>query len=205
MSGLLITIGDSWTEGMGSPTKTPYGKYIAERLNYDFINLGFGGNSNSGAAKLLLQEKYEKFKQTYDDVLVIFLLSDPTRFSFFTDYNRVLNFSAGQNEEFYVYYMTKVVRNVKVDPARETVFYLKSVEYFCKVHGYRFYYGTAFTEMEDVNILYKTDGALMSYGSMKKILLLDEIAPCGHPNDIGYKRIANYILDRLHNKFEPVY
>jgi len=196
MKGLLVTIGDSWTIGTGSSEGVAYGNYVADALNYELVNLGIGGNSNSGAVKTLLKKEYENLKEKYDDVIVIFLLTDPIRFSFFSK-NYIRNFSISHNSVFFNWYVKEVVQNLKIDPALETVFFLKMVEYFCKLYGYRFYYASAFNSIEDISILYQTDGLLLPSGSFKHMLSKEEIAPCGHPNDDGYKKIANYILKNI--------
>jgi len=196
VSGLLITMGDSWTYGQGSSNGLSWGDYVSSALSYDFINLGIRGNSNSGAAKTLITKKHENLKEKYDDVIVIFLLTDPIRFSFYSN-THIRNFSISHNEDFFKWYVSEVVSVLQLDPMQETAFYLKCVENFCKLHTYKFYYAMAFNDVEDLNVVYRTDGLVMSKGSFRSILTQDDYAEDYHPNDNGYKKIAEYFLQRI--------
>lgn len=110
---LLITLGDSWTEGVGCYDKADllsvdrgdlpeqemyikshrklFGKYgwptlLSDSIDYDLINLACGGSANATQSKWfveLLKSPIVNFEK-YEKVLVIFLLSAPDRVSFYS-------------------------------------------------------------------------------------------------------------------------
>ena len=100
---LLITLGDSWTEGVGNyePTalldyqknkisqqelysisdklryfyKEAWPTFLSEKLDYDLINLGQGGDANSATAKKFIcdfDENMEFDSSKYEKVTVLF-------------------------------------------------------------------------------------------------------------------------------------
>lgn len=79
---LLITVGDSWTYGdsldPSKRTKQIYGAKLSKKINYNWINIGLPGESNL-VIKQYLSEVINNLKHTYDDVIVIFTLTESTR------------------------------------------------------------------------------------------------------------------------------
>lgn len=229
MNRLLITIGDSWTQGVGCyepdlREKFQQGqatmqdlflgsfhrfslfswpRYTAQHLNAELKNLAMGGDANSAAAKRLLlnPETYTK----YDDVIVVFLLTDPARFSFFNSVDApelLQSFSPAQpnpdQQKFCEMFLQHCLGGAE-DELLEMAFYLRSVEHFCKSQGYKFYYGSAFyKEMEQFHKWYpKTTSCVHPNHSC----IADLVEPdttmmsdiCHHPNELGYQYIGNFI------------
>jgi hypothetical protein len=239
MNNLLITLGDSWTEGVGcypdsilekygNPPKMNYrdpscfddynflSKYYGEnswpsRLsslleNYEIINLGKAGSANSACAK-----RFEIFlrnfnRQQYGRILVIFLMSEPSRFSFFSD-NQIRSFLPSWHqddvrEEKFTNYYTSIVAKSDTDFWSESIFYLNCIDSFCNNHGMDFVFGSAFSHIKTcqyfknmTNIMFRDQ-----YNWNARDLLDDsEMSKCHHPNIAGYKKIADYIYADLKN------
>jgi len=112
---LLITLGDSWTVGVGCGTSAlgirlpqtfsseeDYTTYVTEinkrqdmygwsrlcanLLDYDLINLSMAGWSNSGLVKKVISDiQNTTYKTIYEKVVFVYLLTDPYRFGVFTN------------------------------------------------------------------------------------------------------------------------
>lgn len=227
MKRLLITLGDSWTQGVGCYDETLRDKYnqgqatmqdlflgsfdnfakhswpvyAAQHLNADIKNLGQGGDANSAAAKRLLlnTEDYSE----YDEVVVVFLMTDPARFSFFHSMHKegeIKSFNPGSpsplEEKFCREFILNCLGGDK-DELLEMVFYLKTVQYFCEINRYRFYYGSAFYKnMDEFHKIYpKTSSCIHpNFSCMVDVLDTEEMSDiCYHPNIQGYKKIGNLI------------
>ena len=114
MKKLLITLGCSYTEGMGcyDYSKFPKGKHIysdgvsesqikeqidrfhemgypnrlGKKLKYDkVINLGVSGGSTSGQIKKFTEKYWNNSFSEFDEVLIFFWLPHSHRFSFYTN------------------------------------------------------------------------------------------------------------------------
>jgi len=226
---LLITIGDSWTEGLGAYSDAALAQYkqdkdldrlqqptdymrqnswptqLAAILDYDLVNFGVRGSANSAHAKWLLNE--DKFSQ-YKKVQVIWLLSEPYRFSFISEnnpysYNGILSISpigltndrmdrGPKMKDFAFTYLQLVEMG---DVIAETQFYIQVVENYCQVMNYGLLIGNAFSPVQftsDYNL-----HTNQSYNSMREFLegvdmeTGSVVSPvCAHPNALGYKYIA---------------
>jgi len=93
-SSLVITVGDSWTWGdsLGNididggiiddyswRTNHIYGKYIADDLNSDWINIGFCGHSNSIIVDSLFLKILPNLTKQYNNITVIMTLTEICR------------------------------------------------------------------------------------------------------------------------------
>jgi len=234
---LLITLGCSLTEGVGcydpetlpsdmidvvthkkgsevySMNRERFHKYswpsiLQKHLNYDLlINLGFGGSSTSGNLKVWFEKYYNKTFINEYDVLVIWLLPEPSRFSFYRDssikniipYTRKYFFNTDSYDLGQEY--VKFIKNIEYDTVLEQIFYLKIFEEHCKFKKYNFLYTTLsskrfrfFENMYDTtNFMNFENGILPDYSDnlhMKSIV-------CDHPNEKGYEYIAKKIFDWL--------
>ena len=113
--GLIIGIGDSWTEGMGNYCpqaverfikreidfktvtaqsresfyfKDSWPNLVATELNWDAVNIGISGLSNPGMAKKLINEFDLDTSidfSRYNKVTVLVMLTDPARVSFYSN------------------------------------------------------------------------------------------------------------------------
>jgi lysophospholipase L1-like esterase len=115
MKTLLVTLGDSWTQGVGSYPAFILNKYgsipivvdehdqsilfkyydehswprlLSNSIGCDLLNLGYGGASNSGMARQFYLHNLDTSK--YSRVLVIQMLTDYSRVSFYSEnYNLI--------------------------------------------------------------------------------------------------------------------
>ena len=222
---LLIALGDSWTEGVGCYTDEIVSKYksdkitkdeafnlgrqhfnlnswptvLSELLNFDVINLGLAGSSNSAMSKLLINEYDINYKDDYENVYVIFLISEPARISFYSD-KKIQSWQPSGNPidpimEIYI----KEIMHSNYDIDMESVFALKTINYYCQAKGYKFFYGSAFYNVSSsLNTLFNLPNQnfhnFMKEQSMIHIVNTHELKSqleCGHPNQKGYNVIAN--------------
>jgi hypothetical protein len=156
----------------------------ANLLNYDLINMARPGWSNPGLVKNIIDDvQHIKYKTMYDRVIVVYVLSDPHRFSLFTNYNlqhistrgftfwqkddddpKDKNFRLPQLPETKTYKSPTEINDIiwqafidymiPVGAMKETVFSLKCMEHFCRSCGYEFYWGTAFTPYKELHPYY---------------------------------------------------
>ena len=166
MRTLLISLGCSWTEGMGIYTEGqvkywdgplrkdnwPLGliaeyswpSQVARAKNWQVQNLGLSGGSNSGAAKRLIMGNIDT--ANYDCVKVIWLLSGSNRFSFYK-YSEIKDFNLG-SKSTHPEILRAYVAEVSTDQGErlETEFYLKTVYHYCKSRGWEFNYWTCWEQ-----------------------------------------------------------
>ena len=186
---LLITIGDSWTHGVGSYDPKLLSQYrkkeitdvelygnsndtfyetgwpavLADILECDLINYASGGDSNSACVKRLINEYDEDHKQEYDHVTVIWLLTGNHRFSFYSN-NELKSFApvGKYTDSIFKKYIKDVVKSDD-DAYLETAFYLKTMQYYCKAKGYNFIYGSAWEGILPLNEVVDLDSNLHTF------------------------------------------
>jgi hypothetical protein len=216
---LLISMGDSWTAGVGCYNDTAldqlsrkeihidelmplsldsfaegcWPKQLTDKLGWDLINLSNSGCSNSGQAKILFDSIPDDLCKKYDNVFVIWLLSDPYRPSFYVN-NKVESYST--NTEMYKMGV-KISKRTDKDAELETNFYVKCVEKFCKSNTYKFLFGSGW-------VPYSVDGLTnhksnmhksLKYDSFKTFIPKNMYSYCGHPTIHGY----TFIMDEIYN------
>lgn len=234
MKTLLLTLGDSWTHGVGcyEPelkdkfhqgeatmqdlflgsfdrfSKYGWPTHAAKHLDADVKNLAFGGDANSAAVKRLLMGSHEQYRKEYDQVVVVFLMTDPSRFSFYHSTGMGTHQDVLQSympalpqpgTEHFIQVFLQHCLGEERDELLEMAFYLKMVEVFCKAYDYHFYYGSAFyRKMEEFHTIYtKTNSFLHNnYLCVRDLVVpnptyLSEL--CGHPNENGYAVIGDFI------------
>lgn len=232
---LLITIGDSWTEGVGNYDPVALKEFenkkisaedlyristdtncfypnswpvkLSEYLEWDLINLGHGGDANSATAKKFMCDFDEKNTfdfSKYKEVTVMWMLSDPFRFSFYVN-ERLKSWQAHGSDQILKWY-TMDVHKSDQDGWLETKFFLKAVSNYCKVKNYKFIYGVAFSDIQLLNNIYNGQGNIHNYTKYQKIANClhedDDWAHCGHPNAQGYVKIADALYDVLTTEFK---
>jgi hypothetical protein len=238
MKNLLITVGDSYTEGVGcyDPSalelylteqisssklyensterfkKFAWPTYVAKNINYDLINIGQGGYSNSAIAKSLIKENFKNLKNKYDNVIVISLFSCPSRISFYRDggiYSLFSKSSGDDEEKLYNSYVNFIKSST--DSILETAFYIRCIESFCKSNGYHLFYGTSFTSIHEIAPYYNTKYNLHNYFAPDISRISDFIkdspemkSVCNHPNEKGHAHIGNIITNVLINNFSDI-
>jgi hypothetical protein len=140
----------------------------------------------------------------YEIVSVIWLLSDPFRFSFYVDH-KLRSFRASENLEIVKWYSIDI-HKTDLDGWLETKFFLKSVDNYCRTKNFNFLYGSAFNEITALNTIYKSEKNIHNRMAQQKIADLLNAkrywAHCGHPNALGYKHIADSLYTTLTTKFK---
>jgi len=236
---LLITLGCSWTHGVGSYDagcleqfrrgeisqadlyNTSYyagafyegawPKFLAELLDYDLINLGVSGDSNSASAKRLIvecdeSEAFNKIRDRYKKVTVIWLITETSRFSFYSDHYLV-SYNNNSPGRIFLDYVDEVYKH-EHDGDLETKFYVKSVESYCKGNGFNFVYGSAFVPNNAVKNIYDSDRNIHKFidqPAMANYLDFtnpDIISHCNHPTPTGYKTLATKLHSILNEHFQ---
>jgi hypothetical protein len=246
---LLITIGDSWTEGVGcydteyllkhtsgqvtaeelykesrkrkSFFKNSWPMILSQKLDYDLLNMGLGGSSNSGAAKRLIYtqspqntlysiNRIEEFKLAYKKITIIWMLTEDMRFSFYSDKN-VTDYQSWGDNPIYNLYIEKV--NVcDEDGYFETIFYLEAVRHYCISQGFNFFYCSGFSNIKNIMKYYNTENNIHNYTEYTQYSDMlretkffeapqDVWAFCKHPNELGYKIIADNLYNILTTHF----
>jgi hypothetical protein len=169
---------------------------LTDTLECDLINYGAGGDSNSACVKRLINEYDNDYKQEYDHVTVIWLLTSSHRFSFYTD-KQLKSFSpvGKHTDPIFKTYIKDVVKSDD-DAYLETAFYLKTMQYYCNAKGYNFIYGSAWENIKPLNEIINLDNNLHRFTPIScfaDLLLTSDKSHCLHPNEQGYKKIAEYL------------
>jgi hypothetical protein len=252
---LLITLGDSWTKGVGCYTpeyiqRTNNHKIQLSReerkyyedgieklenlyswpavtskiLNYDLNNLGTAGFTNPGLVKRFIADEYANFRSSYDKVVLVFLLTDPHRFSLYLNDNSLWSIATrgfsittdgySQEDPYRPHYVSPQIYDLYMShmvphgATKETLFSIRAIEYFAKSCGYDFYWGTAFTPVNEILNNYKDDGCLHAtdFPSFKQLILskysTQGFAGCNHPNPLGYNCISKWIVNKISNGYK---
>jgi hypothetical protein len=248
---LMITLGDSFVEGVGCYipelvekyknkevsmeqmyrdslhrfNKYAWPTYVTKSIGYDLINLGQGGFSNSAIAKSFVKKEFSNLGEKYDNVIVILILSDPGRISFYRD-GIIRSVAPGSSEEkdikLYEAYLdfinlenSGINKNLPgvyspTDCILETAFYINCIDNFCKLNGYYLFYGASFTNIHEITQYYNTKYNIHNYIKNKYFSIHDMLhdddmkSVCGHPNEKGHVYIGNLITDALVNNFSNI-
>ena len=230
---LLIALGDSWTYGHGAYDDVSLAKFqehksigqlhedtraymranswpmqLAGLLDYQVINMGQGGSANSTHAKWLINSDRLDIlnaREQYDNVVVIWLLSEPSRFSLYSSHKQaeanILNIHTsailagiidrGPDVKKFAELYFQLANYT--DCIRDTMFHIKAVENYCVANGYKFLFGNAFSPVSYDSPHNLHNG--QPYQTMGEFLAHDDYAAlmspvCCHPNTRGYRAIA---------------
>jgi hypothetical protein len=232
---LLITLGCSFTEGVGCydpdtipidmvdrmkhekieevyiSNKSRFHNYswpsqLQKKLKYDkLINLGLGGSSTSGNLKVWFEKYYDKnFSDDYD-VLIIWMLPEPTRFSFYRE-RKIMNINPSMAKNVYNIYSYDLgieyinfLENLDLDPILEQIFYLKIFEDHLKNQKYNFLYVPLnHTQNWYFDKLYKADSMINLKESVLPNFVINpdmKSLICNHPNEKGYEQVSEKIFE----------
>ena len=187
-----------------------------------FYNLGLGGDSNSGQSKRLY-DNIDRLDLEGKDVLVLFLMTYSHRFSF---YNEGLPQTVAFNNNPKYKHSNKLVEgyvemisgqdntNYDFNVICEQFYYLRTVTEFCKNRNFKF--GWANVQHGCLNILYHMLGdyekntllknEINGYSFIEDLLNRDNHAErmslvCGHPNEKGYKKVAERFFSAVSTKY----
>lgn len=185
---------------------------LGKKLGYDkVINLGSGGTGNSTHLKLFVDKissRIEEYRREYD-IFVIWLMTDPSRFSFYSS-DRIIIFNPafagkfGQKkmEEAYVNDMPEI----RIGPLREQIFLVKLAEGLFSSLGINFVFTSWVNTFSNFYFYYKSKHLI----SPKPYSLTPARTPntisqvCNHPNEEGYEYIAlelESLLKKYHTHF----
>lgn len=229
---LLVTLGCSFTEGVGcyDLSRVPPGikykglpdderKYqenrfheygwpnrVGKALGFDkVLNLARGGSSNSYSAKMLTERLLGNRKYDDYDIYVIWMATEPTRFSFFDGkfLNSYLPSSKSLEDSLSRAYVNSI-NNLYLGTLNEQVFYTKVIEQVCENNNFTLaivHWNTSYT---DLCRLYKSRYFLgVDSKPIFKRIKLDPQADisriCDHPNEAGYEKVANLIIEDIKN------
>lgn len=195
--------------------KYSWGSILQEKLKYDnFVNMGIGGSSTSGQVKLFYEKlPYIKSLKKYD-VLLIWLLPVPFRFSFYTKGTNadVMPGSHAWHEktkyskidEAYI----KFTENLWYDSFLEQKFYKEIIKLSSKHLGFKFLYTSVIDQVDcpyidmfnkifedDLNLSLLINKPLCPSEAKNPELFSPLL--CHHPNEKGYKLIAEGIFKRI--------
>ena len=234
---LLITMGDSVTEGVGCydyskmSKMVPYSSLdhneriyqtnrfhelgwpnrLGKKLNYDrVINIGLGGTGQSAHVKLFFEKILPQDLSEYD-VLVVWLLTEPSRFSFYC--NGVIksfqpDYSDDANELSSAYF--KQIFDLYNDSILETIFYIKTIEQVCQNNNFNLQITSwDFHSLRRIFKIHRSNSEMIDVfnNSFLKINSnLDEYTSlvCSHPNEKGYEILSEAMFDSI-RKHKPEY
>jgi hypothetical protein len=224
---LLITMGCSYTEGVGcwdlntvpsgmNKSNTWHEKYLkiyskninnfhekgwpnklGMMLGYNkVINLGLAGSSTSGQVKVFVEKYLDKDLSNYN-VTVVWLLTEPSRFSFYKE-GGVCNILPSENNnpdnQIGSAYLN-FIKDINLDPMLEQIFYVKLFTMMCENKGYNFVFSywehhsgnQLVSHYKNPHFLYNEEHHLLPNWPYK-----DPIAShvCLHPNENGYELLA---------------
>jgi len=231
---LLITLGCSYTEGVGcygdidpndeNLTKNDesiltdrYHRYgwplsLAKKLRYDkLINLGIRGSSTSGQIKKFFEIYYKEEFEDYD-VTVIWLLSQPTRISFYSHglitnlqpYLPIKGLEHLAAKESIATSYIDFIEDIDTDPILEQIFFIKCMEQYCENKNHSLL--LIHTELLADSLL-KYYHPSNYYLSPNPFSVLDDLdtetdyAVCHHPNEHGYEKISKNIFKLIENNY----
>jgi hypothetical protein len=216
---LLITMGCSFTEGVGCYDTSkmdelvfyallPKEQYkyqvnnfhelgwpnrLGKKLGYDkVINLGLGGSSISGQVKQFSEKYLDKDFSEYD-VLLVWLLTDPSRISFYSN-GEIKNIVSNSNQPLYNEYV-KILHDINLDTILEQIFYIKVMEQICENKGYSLLLTSMFSD-NDIYSIYDSKYFLNSFHP-RPIIFGNEKYWCNiplgdkHLNEDGYEAFAD--------------
>lgn len=225
---LLITLGCSWTEGVGCYEEEfknikdysdeldyyvnsydrfhNYGwpKLLGKKLGFDkVINFGKGGSSNSRQSKVFYDYMYEHDLSNYD-VLVIFLMTIPHRFSFYID-GRIRDYTISDREPYLIEkgYIEELV-DLHRDSTLEQVYAVRTIEQLCENKNFDFLITSWVDNIELFLSLYNNSKRHLF--PIIRILLPPKdkewtyYAPCSHPNELGYEWMSNEMVKGIKQK-----
>lgn len=178
---------------------------IGKKLGYDkVINLGLGGSATSSQVKIFF-EKYPT--ETFDDweVLIMFMLPEPARFSFYVgeEISHFLPHLGGEIEKAYL----NLPQNNFEDQLCEQIFYIKIMEEVCKNRNFNFiYFNHDIFVNNTLDIAYKNKTNHLKLSAVDGMLVRNNKQKykspiCHHPNELGYEYIANQIFKCVEDEF----
>lgn len=232
---LLVTIGDSLTEGVGcydyernpellkynaivDPKDKHYQRHrfhqygwpnrVGRELGFDkVINLGLGGAANSYHVKIFLHRILESNLKGKFDISVIWMMTEPTRISFYDGY-LLRNFLPGKSKHEHGLgnaYL-KTIENIDLGSVLEQAFYIKVMEQICQNNNFEllltYWNGTVKFLLNEYNSPYNLFSSPPSIIVRAGLTEEDKSIICGHPNESGYKKISKVMISGI-KRYKP--
>lgn len=231
---LLITLGDSLTEGVGcyDMSKMPHGvkynglekedkeyqeerfhrlgwpNHVGRALGFDkVINLGYGGTSNCYSAKMLIERVLPNSDWMSNDIYILWMSTEPTRFSFFDGiYLKSFKPGFGSDAKYLSHSYLRSIKNYELGSLNEQVFYTKVIEQVCEHNGFKLAIVHWSNTLKNLYHLYPSPYFLFPPPAIigrSNLISPQDFSPiCRHPNESGYKKIADTIVDGIKNSRE---
>lgn len=225
---LLVTLGCSFTEGVGcydlenNPTSKPHWEMSKEeaaphverfhrygwpnlvggQLGFDnVLNLGHGGSANSEHVKKFVSKIVGNYNEY--NIYVIWLMTDPIRFSFY-DGNNIT--SANPNGTHYRNLFNGYVKDiddVELGCINEQVFYIKTMEQICQNNNYKLIWESWHFEKNRLLPVYNSVYNLYDGPSIFERANISDTdnpefgAHDKHLNERGYQILANKFVEDI--------
>lgn len=188
---------------------------LAKKLGFDkVINLGLASASQSGSVKQFV-EKYLDNNFSESEIFIIWMLSEPSRFSFYNDYKirRYLPTCTKKKKSELEKSWLEEIENPVIDSMYETIFYIKIMEQICENKGYHLLITSwVHNLMPKLNKVYQSKYYITPINfqsweitNLRKFTSLHYSSMgCGHPNEMGYDLISENlfeIIKKNHEKF----
>jgi len=177
---------------------------LGKKLGVDkVLNLGLGGSSTSGQLKVFV-EKYLETDFSDWEVLVFWLLTESSRFSFYSygEVNNIIVTQGYYNKKIEQGYL-ELINDINVDPILEQIFYVKMMEQICENKGYQLLITHGFGDQDPlIKKRYKSKNYLtnepFNIFPLSKDQFDEFLSPyCWHPNEFGYELISQRIYDKI--------
>ena len=179
---------------------------LAKKLGFDkLINLGLAASSQSGNVKQFVEKYLDK--NFFDcEVFIIWMISIPERFSFYNNHKvqTYLPTTEKGNRVDLEKSWLKEIKDIPYDSSYETIFYIRIMEQICQKKNYSLLITSwVHNLMVKLNKIYQSENYITPINfqpweitNIKKFTL-DHYSKmgCGHPNEEGYKLIAENLYD----------
>lgn len=185
---------------------------LGKKLGFDkVVNLGCGASSNSHNLKILYEYMEDNDISKYD-TLIVWLMTEPIRFSFYIG-GKIKNFmSLPTNESKIASEYLNEIKYINLDPILEQKFYLKNIETLCELkniglvvsswnNSYSYLHGI----YESKYYLHKKPIILEPPFTEDKNGYLVNYSFCSHPNKNGYEWIANQMVEGIRENHSKWY
>lgn len=184
---------------------------LGKKMGYDkVLNFGLAASSTSGQLKMFMEKHEELLDTEKYDILIVWLLTEPARFSFYSG-GSVKSVLPTEEDEIGSSYL-RFVEDITLDPILEQIFYIKTFINVCENNGY----GLVITYWEHYSgdkLMEIFNSPYFLYDKPHHLLptwpYQDPYASpiCFHPNENGYELMSENIykgIKQNHPKFITV-
>lgn len=226
---LLITTGCSLTEGVGcyipeiknqsnywdngencSLSRDRFHKYgwpnlLGKLLNYDkVVNLGLGGSSCGSNVRHFVETILPKDLSNWE-VLVVWLLPSSLRTSFYFEckIQSKMPYGGDVSDVFDYHYREKAGDLPELNAGLDQLFYIKVMEQICENNNFELLITNADNDSDVILRRLYPCGKYLTKNNHNIFNILEEgdYSPCLHPNEQGYKRLANHIYNLINENY----